>query len=198
MSNTPTKAQAANVVNGIDLDALQAVIRDIEQDPSKAMVGFKVKTQWRGQTRSEAMVESYRLAGQDIPRSFRFSIDEPLELLGQNTAPNPQETLMAALNACVMVGYVAGAAVKGIALEQLEIETAGQLDLRGFLGLDEAVIPGYDSIRYVVRIKGNGTPEQFREIHENVMKTSPNYFNISKPIRIDAQLEVLERGLAAR
>jgi uncharacterized OsmC-like protein len=197
MANTPAKATAANVVNGIDLNALQAVVQEIQQDSSKAMVGFKVKTQWRGQTRSEALVESYRLAGQDIPRSFRMTVDEPLELLGQNTAPNPQETLMAALNACVMVGYVAGAAVKGITLDQLEIETSGELDLRGFLGLDETVKPGYESIQYVVRIKGNGTPEQFREIHENVMKTSPNYFNIASPIRLDARLEIVERGQAA-
>jgi len=52
------------------------------------------------------------------------------------------------------------------------------------------VRPGYEAIRYTVRIKGNGTPDQFREIHETVMKTSPNYFNISRPIRIDAKLEV--------
>jgi len=42
----------------------------------------------------------------------------------------------------------------------------------------------------VVRIKGNGTPAQFREIHETVMKTSPNYFNISRPIKIDAELRI--------
>ena len=97
---------------------------------------------------------------------------------------------MTALNACIMVGYVAGAAVKGIALEKVEIETDGELDLRGFLGIDPDVRPGYEAIRYTVRIKGNGTPAQFREIHETVMKTSPNYFNVSRPIRIDAALEV--------
>ena len=61
---------------------------------------------------------------------------------------------------------------------------------RGFLGLDPNVKPGYESIQYVVRIKGGGTAEQFREIHENVMKTSPNYFNISQPVRLDGQLVV--------
>jgi hypothetical protein len=89
-----------------------------------------------------------------------------------------------------MVGYVAGAATKGITLEKVEIETDGELDLRGFLGIDPGVCPGYESIRYTVRIKGNGTRQQFQEIHETVMKTSPNYFNVSKPIRIDAALEV--------
>jgi uncharacterized OsmC-like protein len=97
---------------------------------------------------------------------------------------------MTALNACITVGYVAGAAVRGITLEKVEIETEGALDLRGFLGIDAAVPAGYETIRTVVRLKGNGTPEQFREIHETVLKTSPNYFNITRPIAIDAKLVV--------
>ena len=177
-------------VNGLDIDALFQVIDDVSKDPSKGIVGFRVTSAWKGQTRSEASVESYTIGGQEVRRSFTMPVDEPLELLGENTAPNPQEMLMAALNACIMVGYVAGAAVNGITLEKVEIETSGELDLRGFLGIDETVPPGYESIRYVVRIKGNGTPEQFREIHDTVIKTSPNYFNISRPIRIDAELKV--------
>lgn len=97
---------------------------------------------------------------------------------------------MAAVNACMTVGYVAGAALHGIELEKLEIETTGQLDLRGFLGLDNAVPPGYEQIDYVVRIAGNGTPEQFEEIHRNVMATSPNYFNMARPIRMNGRLSV--------
>lgn len=184
------KAKETNIVNGLDVTALHGVIRDIEADPRKGMVVFSVTSQWQGQTKSRTRIESYTIGGQRVDRRFAIDVDEPIELLGQNSAPNPQETLMAALNACVMVGYVAGAAVKGIALDGLEIETNGELDLRGFLGIDPNVPPGYEKIRYVVRIKGNGTPAQFREIHETVMKTSPNYFNISRPIKIDAELRI--------
>lgn len=97
---------------------------------------------------------------------------------------------MAALNACMLVGYVAGAAARGITLDSVEIETEGQLDLSGVLGIDASVKPGYDALRYTVRIKGDGTPEQFRDIHETVRKTSPNYFNVASPVRLDARLVV--------
>ena len=97
---------------------------------------------------------------------------------------------MAAFNACIMVGYVAGASVKGINLESVEIRTRGQLDLRGFLGLRDDVAPGYEAIDYEVRIKGDGTPQDFEEIHQTVMKTSPNYFNISRPIKMNGTLSV--------
>ena len=97
---------------------------------------------------------------------------------------------MAAFNACITVGYVAGAALRGITLESLEIHTKGQLDLRGFLGLSEIVPAGYETIDYEVRIKGDGTPEDFEAIHQNVILTSPNYFNMSRPIRMNPKLSV--------
>ena len=184
------EARKLNQVNGLDVDALRTTIAAVEKDPAKGMVEFRVTSQWKGQTRSEATVDSYTIGGQVVNRPFKITVDEPLELLGQNSAANPQEMLMAALNACVMVGYVAGASARGITLTKLQIETKGELDLRGFLGIDASVRPGYESIQYVVRIKGNGTPEQFREIHETVVKTSPNYFNISRPIRIDTKLVI--------
>lgn len=177
-------------VNGLDVDALGAVIQEIGREPAKGQVEFRVRSEWKGQTRSRATVESYTIGGQQVHRHFTIDADEPFELLGRNTAPNPQELLMTALNACITVGYVAGASMKGIKLDKVEIETSGSLDLRGFLGIDPSVRPGYDAIQYVVRIKGDGTPEQFREIHETVMQTSPNYFNISRPVRIDARMVV--------
>jgi uncharacterized OsmC-like protein len=184
------EAKKIHTVNGLDVDALHDVIEEVKKDPAKGIVEFTVKTGWQGQTRSQTSVDSYKLGGNVIKRRFMINVDEPLELLGENTSPNPQELLMAALNACMTVGYVAGAAVNGITLSKLEIETTGQLDLRGFLGIDPNIKPGYESIQYVVRIAGNGTPEQFREIHENVIKTSPNYFNVSRPVRLDAKLQV--------
>lgn len=177
-------------VNGIDLVALGEVVEAVEKDPGLAKAGFEVTTRWAGQTRSESTVEGFTLGGQRYERQHRILADEPCELLGTDSAPNPQELLMAAVNACMMVGYVAGAATKGIRLDLVEIRTRGTLDLRGFLGLRDDVAPGYEAIDYDVRIKGDGTPEEFEEIHQTVMKTSPNYFNISRPIRMSGTLHV--------
>jgi len=185
-----TEVLARNVVNGIDIDALNTVVEEIQQNASRALVRFAVATRWAGQTASRTTVKGYTLAGEPIAREFEIAADEPNELLGGNAAPNPQELLMAAVNACMTVGYVAGAALRGITLESLEIETTGELDLRGFLGLDDAVPPGYESINYTVHIAGDGSPEQFEEIHRTVMQTSPNYFNLARPIRMNGRLQV--------
>ena len=177
-------------VNGLDLQALGETVEAIEADAAKGKVDFNVTTRWTGQTRSESVVDGFTLAGERITRSHKIVADEPCELLGADSAPNPQELLMAAFNACIMVGYVAGASLKGINLDSVEIRTKGQLDLRGFLGLRDDVAPGYEAVDYEVRIKGDGSPEQFEEIHQTVMKTSPNYFNLSRPIKMNGSLRV--------
>jgi uncharacterized OsmC-like protein len=180
-----------NIVNDLDLDALGAVVAAVTEDPANARAAFGVVTRWMGQTRTESRPTDIMLGAETIKRSFTIAADEPEQLLGSNEAPNPQELLLSALNACMTVGYVAGAAVRGITLTRLEIETRGELDLRGFLGLSDRVPPGYPGVSYVVRIAGDGTPEQFAEIHAEVQRTSPNYDNFARALCMEARLEIL-------
>ncbi|MNV21736.1 OsmC-like protein [compost metagenome] len=91
------------------------------------------------------------------------------------------------------VGYVAIAATKGVTINSLKIDTKGELDLRGFLGLDEAVNPGYDEVQYSVYIDSDGTDAQLEEIHNAVLQTSPNYANFSRAIRMVPKLVIAEK-----
>jgi uncharacterized OsmC-like protein len=135
-------------------------------------------------------VEGFEIGGQQVPRRFSIDIDEPQEIGGTNRFANPQEHLLAALNACMTVGYVAQCAVRGITLESLQIETDGEIDLRGFLGIDAAVPPGYERLSYTVRIKGSGSKEEFAKIHAAVMATSPNFYNVARPVPLEPTLIV--------
>ena len=162
----------------------------MRKDASKGKTNWQVTTTWQGQTRSRSEIKGFGLGGTEIPRRFSLDIDEPIELGGTNAFANPQEYLLAALNACIMVGYVAQCAVHGITLESLKIETEGEIDLRGFLGIDPEVPAGYEELRYTVRIKGDGTDEQFAEIHEAVMATSPNFYNVSRPATLKPTLVI--------
>ena len=185
-----TKTVQPTIVNGINVDDLFALIERVRRDPAKGMTSWRVTTSWQGQARSRAEIESYGIGGEKVPRRFSIDIDEPRELGGSNRFANPQEHLIAALNACMTVGYAAQCAVRGIALESLRIETDGQIDLRGFLGIDPAVPQGYENLSYTVHIKSNGTKEQFAEIHEAVMATSPNFYNLSRPVALKPVLVV--------
>jgi uncharacterized OsmC-like protein len=186
--NTTTFSKAG--LNGVDTEALWDAVHAIADDPAKGQTKWKVTSHWKGGTRSDAVVKEYHIGGQRISKDFTIKVDEPYELCGTNQFANPQEYLLAALNACMIVGYATACALQGIQLDELVIETEGDIDLRGFLGIDPGVKPGYDSLRYTVRIRGDASPEKFREIHEQVKATSPNRFNIATAIALRSELVV--------
>lgn len=187
--NTETLA-STTTLNGWNPEALRQMVGDILEEPARGQTQWRVATQWKGGAQSETRVTASRLGGQELVKNFRIGIDEPVELGGTNAYPNPQEVLFAALNACMTVGFVAQCALAGITLESLRIETEGDIDLRGFLGIDPLVKPGYDEIRYTVHVTGDAPPEEFERIHRIVTETSPNYFNIRCPVPLRSRLVV--------
>ena len=184
---SPTRPDS-QLVNGLDVALLRAAAGEISQDSRKAATNWRVSTHWMGGTRSDTRVTSFSIGGQVVPKDFTLAVDEPLELCGTNQYANPQEYLLAALNACLIVGYVAGCSLEGIEVEDLRIETDGDIDLRGFLGLDPSIAPGYEQIRYTVHLKAQATPAQLEKVHDFVCRTSPNRFNLAQPVRLETRL----------
>lgn len=183
-----TTTKPPTLVNGIDVDALRGAATAIQADPASGLTRWRVTTRWMGGTRSDSRVTSYEIGGARIEKDFTIRADEPLELCGTNQHPNPQEILLSALNACMAVGYAAVCALEGIQLHELSIETRGDIDLRGFLGLDPAVKPGYDELAYTVHIRADATPAQIERVHDIVCRTSPNRFNLAQPVRLQSRL----------
>jgi len=65
-------------------------------------------------------------------------------LLGSGEYPDPVEYLLHAVTACVTDAIVYHAAAKGIQIQEIESRTEGEVDLRGFLGLDNNIRPAKD------------------------------------------------------
>lgn len=176
-------------INGIDTESLGAVCEQISADRALGHVHFATNTAWAGGTRTETAIEHLEINGEAVPRGHHsLATDEPTQLLGGDTAANPQELLLAGLAGCMMVGFVAGCSVHGIELSAVNIKTKTSLDLRGFLALDSEVIPGLAGISYEIQVEGKGTEEQYEAIHQHVLATSPNFFNLSQPIAVTGKV----------
>lgn len=179
----------SDAVNGIDVKQLKKLTDSVVDEPLP-QARFAVKTAWKGGTATETRVKGYELGGKRIGRTFKFDMDEPPELLGKDGAASPLEYLMGAMNACMAITFVFAAATRNIHIRSLEIETEGCVDLRGMLGLDEIHRPGCETLCYVVRVDGDATRKEFRQLHEEVMRLSSVYFNIANPVKLDSRLEV--------
>lgn len=183
-------AAGAPTLNGLDPQAVMSAVAAIAANPALAPVAFSARTTWQGRFRSRTEVEAYELAGSRVARRHTIESDEPEELFGTNGAPNPQDLLLAALNACMTVGFVVAATARGIRIDSLSVESSLALDLRGAFGIDRGIAPGADRIRYRIEVKGDATPEQFAEVHAEMMATSPNRWHLANPLAFDAELVV--------
>lgn len=142
------------MVNGIELATLQATVDAIAAEPGLGQCRFRARNQWQGGSRNRTTVKGFYGAGQEIAhkQDFELQADEPQILAGHDDGANPVEHLLNALAACATTSMVAHAAVRGIEIRELESEIEGDLDLRGFLGLDNDVPRGFMDIRIRFRV----------------------------------------------
>lgn len=96
------------------------------------------------------------------------TIEEPPALGGEDAAINPVESALAALLSCQVVTYRFWAAKLGIPLTDAHVETEGDLDVRGFFGLDDAVRPGFTEVRLVVTLSGSASDEDYAQLKDTV------------------------------
>ena len=150
-------AKESRSLNGVDLDVLMETVAAIQSDPELGIARFRASNTWMDGNHNRSTVTGFYGARQEIAhaQTFTMDADEPPILAGQDTAPNPVEHLLHALASCLTTSMVAHAAVRGIAIEELESELEGDIDLNGFLGLDAAAPKGYTEIRVRFRVKAD-------------------------------------------
>lgn len=123
-------------------------------------------------------------------RSFSVSVDEPPTLGGADAAPNPVEYYLAALLSCQVVTYRFWAERLGIAFDDLKLSAEGDLDVRGFFGLDSQVRPGFTAVRVVVDISGPASDEDYRLLQETVERHCPVQDLTTNPTPVETRLRV--------
>ena len=130
-------------------------------------------------------------------RGFTVPIDEPRELGGNDTAPNPVELILAALGGCQEIVYRAFAAVLGIEIERIEVHAKGYLDLHGFLGLDTAVSPGFSTVSFTTRIVSPASEEAISQLAALVEQHCPVQDTLVRAIPVSGKIELQRPGASA-
>ncbi len=119
---------------------------------------------WEGGMRARLQVRDFEPIYSDEPPSFG----------GQDSAPNPMELLLAALNGCLAVMTQVIAREKGIEVHGITLHAEGDLDLRGAMG-DPNVPPYFRTVRERVELQTSASPEQVRALQEEVQRRCPVY-----------------------
>ena len=185
--STPAPADTISV-NGIHLETLQGTVQAIAQEPELGQCRFRARNAWLGGSRNCTTVTGFYGAKQEIAHKqvFELHADEPPILAGTDAGANPVEHLLNALAACVTTSMVAHAAVRGIHIEELESELEGEIDLNGFLGLDESVPKGFTDIRVHFRVKADAND---LDTLKQLSSYSPVLNTLTRGTRVDIQVD---------
>lgn len=174
--------------NSISVSALSEYINEIKDFPAEGIAKYGVELNWESGTRSKVKALPMEVGPHVVNRDFEWVIDEPRQLLGTNQAPNPQEYLLSGMGACILVGFAVGASVMEIQLESLRVSVRGELNLAGFLGVDEEASIGFKSLHYLIEVSGDGTSEQFNALREKAISHSPNAMTMMKGTDLQGEL----------
>ncbi|MBD2037875.1 OsmC family protein [Leptolyngbya sp. FACHB-321] len=141
---------------------------------------LKIKTVCEGQFRNLNYVR-------DLPEHV---IDEPPGLLGQDTAPNPSEALLAALGSCLSVGIHANAIMRGITLTKLELELEGDINITGVWGIGDLSEKrlGFTDVRAKVDVDGDASQEALADLVAHANVWSPVANTLRNPVNVDVSI----------
>ena len=182
-----------NTINGVAVDDLSTTIDAIKKTPAIAHFQFRVRNQWVDAAQNCSTMRTFYGAGgeQSRIRSFVLEADEPLVLLGKDLAANPAEYLLHALAACLTTSMVYHAAARGIRIEEVESTLEGDVDLHGFLKLDQNVRTGLQGIRIKFKIKADVPDEELAEICKLGTDHSPVFDSLTNGVPISVSADRL-------
>ncbi|GAY08251.1 OsmC family protein [Pseudonocardia sp. N23] len=155
MTTATTRADDLRAI----VDATASAVAD---DPTKAAALFRADGEGTDGVRTEIRIGRHAV-----------TIDEPPALGGQDAAINPVESALAALLSCQVVTYRFWAAKLGIPLDDVSVRTEGDLDVRGFFGLDDGVRPGFGEVRLAVDLRGPAPAEDYQRLKDTVDEHCP-------------------------
>ena len=149
-------------------------------DPAQAKATFAANHELVGATEVRVKVGSGHL----------FTVDEPAALGGDDKAANPVEYALASLGSCQAITYRVWAAQLGLRLDRVAIDIDGDLDLRGFFGLDDKVRAGFDAVRIKVTLEGPESDARYRALAEAVDAHCPVLDLFRNPVPVERTIAV--------
>lgn len=179
MSTTTTLKTATNFEQ-VDKTALAALADKGKNDP-RAIRTVRCKT----------VAEGKKFRHQNFIRNLPAHIvDEPPGLLGDDTAPNPTEAVLAALGSCVSVGIQANAVARGYTIRSIELDLEGDINITSVWGVGNLSPQtlGLTAVRITARVEADGASQaELDDLVAHAAKWSPVLNTLTNPVPVDVK-----------
>jgi len=176
--------------NGVDVNHVLNLIGGIEQDTDRSKFQFRLNNRWIDGGHNRSSIKEYFANGQEDDtriKPFIVDADEPAVSGGKDSAPNPMEFVLHALASCLTSTMVYHAAVQGIEIRSVESSLAGNMDVRGMLGLSDQVRKGFNQVKVSMTVESTADAATLREL----ALFSPVYDITSRSLQVDFDLKTI-------
>lgn len=176
----------------VDIKAILATKEAVSKQSALGNVTFKMQGKSNGGLACVGATGAFvqnGLAEKSREGKFTLISDEPVPLLGTDTGVSPAEYLLQGLAGCYTVTLACLAASKGIELDRIELDLDFDIDLNGFLGLNDKVRKGAQGINVDVKLEsGTASREQLEELVRELPFNSPIHDTLANPVNVTARL----------
>lgn len=121
---------------------------------------------------------------------WKFSVGMTEKYGGSNAGPNPGVYGRAALGSCLAIGYAMWAARMAVPIDSLSVEVHADYDVRGELGVEKDVRPGYTKIRYVVTVESAASEADVMRMLDTADRHSSWLDDISQPVPVEREVHL--------
>ncbi|NMM50791.1 OsmC family protein [Marinigracilibium pacificum] len=176
-------------VNGFNQEDIAAVVSALQANPEMGNFELQVTNDWINGGHNRSYIQEFYVAGQkDTSRTepFIYDNDEPPILLGANKGANPAEAMLHGLLGCMTTAMVLLAAARGIQIGKVTSRVEGDIDVKGFLGLDPDGVKGFKQIRVMFDVQG--VDEAQKEELLTLAKQSPLYNSLINPMDVQVTI----------
>lgn len=164
-------------LNQVEIGRVVSLAEKIVKEPHVADTKWAAEVKWKGGFCSEAKIRDFAPS----------KSDEPAQLGGSDTGPNPVEQVLGALGNCLAVGYAANATAAGIEIRDMTINVEGDIDLHTFLGLKNENA-GFSDISVNVHIDSDASQQALDDLHAKVIGSSPVGHTLSRAVPVNISL----------
>jgi len=166
-------------INKVNTQMLKTMYESIKNNPSAMTTAtFYVKSNWNGGFGVTSSSKNFSLGGRTMERNaeYKMDYDFPIQFSGEGRGPTVCEVCMGSLAACLTQTIVVHATSRGILIDSINVDVEGDVNLRGFTGIDSSVRPGAQQFRVNLNINSNtASKEQIDELYEIGKKFSPAF-----------------------
>ncbi len=123
--------------------------------------------------KAEALGKSWQTKVNITGTEWSFQLDEPVEDGGKNSGANPMQFFIAALAACQNEQAQVVAEELSLSIEEITINVEVDLDLAGFMGIENHSNESYKNARLEFFVSGDLSEENVMELGKRVDARCP-------------------------